>query len=322
VRYRKLGNSGVELSEIGIGGWGIGGVQMVEGRPNSYGAADDDQAVRMIHWAIDQGVNFIDTAPAYGFGHSEEVIGRATHDRRDRVVLETKVGEYYPDGKKSWSFEPAFVRQSIDESLRRLRTDYVDSFLLHLPADGGVSVEQALAAMDAAAATGKVRLVGASIYDNAMGVELMRSGRCRVVQQALSLLQPGAADALLPEAERLGVGVIVRQALFRGFLTDAVERTTVFDPTDLRSSMPRDVFAGHMDRRDELAFLWQGGRRGRVDAAIQYALGHPAVASVICGAKDQPELAESVAAADAPPLTDAELSRVARIHAGQTTRVG
>jgi aryl-alcohol dehydrogenase-like predicted oxidoreductase len=317
MRYRELGNAGLKLSEIGIGGWGIGGMQMVEGRPNSYGASDDDEAVRMIHWAIDQGVNFIDTAPAYGFGHSEEVIGRATHDRRDKVVLETKVGEHYPDGKKTWSFEPEFVRRSLDESLRRLRTDYLDSYMLHLPMDGGVSVEQALAAMDAAAATGKVKVVGASIYDNTMGIELMRSGRCQVIQQALSLLQPDAAAQLLPEAKRLGVGVIVRQALFRGFLTDAVERDTVFDATDLRSSMPHEVFARHMERRDELAFLWQDGRRRRLDAAIQYALGQPAVASVICGAISRAELAESVAAADAPALTAEELARVAEVHARQ-----
>jgi aryl-alcohol dehydrogenase-like predicted oxidoreductase len=317
VRYRELGKGGVEVSEIGIGGWGIGGVQIVEGRPNSYGAADDDEAVRMIHWAIDQGINFIDTAPAYGFGHSEEVIGRAIHDRRDRVVLETKVGEYYPGGRKSWSFEPDFVRQSLDESLRRLRTDYVDSFVLHLPADGGVDVATALDAMDAARATGKARLVGASIYDNTMGVELMRSGRCQVVQQALSLLQPAAAAELLPEAGRLGVGVVARQALFRGFLTDAVTRRTVFAPDDMRSTMSREQFDQHLDRIDELAFLWQDGRRRRIDAAIQYVLGQPAVASVICGAVNRAELADALAAADAAPLTPAEIERVARVHAGQ-----
>jgi myo-inositol catabolism protein IolS len=320
MRYRELGNTGMKVSEIGIGGWGIGGVQIVEGRPNSYGAADDDEAVRMIHWAIDQGINFIDTAPAYGFGHSEEVIGRAVHDRRDKVVLETKVGEHYPDGKKTWSFEPEFVRRSLDESLQRMRTDYVDSFVLHLPADGGVSVKQALAAMDAATATGKVRAVGASIYDNAMGIELMRSGRCQVVQQALSLLQPDAAGQLLPEAQRLGIGVIVRQALFRGFLTDGVTRGTVFDAKDMRSSMSREVFDQHMDRIDELAFLWQSGRRRRIDAAIQYALGQPAVASVICGAISQAELSESVAAADAAALTADELGRVARVHSGELAR--
>jgi aryl-alcohol dehydrogenase-like predicted oxidoreductase len=316
MRCRELGRTGVRVSEIGIGAWGIGGIQIVAGRPNSYGARDDAESVRMLHWAIDQGINFIDTAPAYGFGHSEEVIGQATHDRRDKVVIETKVGEHYPDGKQTWSFEPAFVRQALDESLRRLRTDYVDSLVLHLPMAGGVSTEQAIEAIEAVRATGKARLVGASIYDNAMGVELMRSGRCDVIQQAISLLQAGATTDLLPEAQRLGIGVIARQALFRGFLTDGVHRGTVFAKDDMRSNMARDVFESHMDRIDDLAFLWQGGRRRRIDAAIQYVLGLPAVATIIAGAVTVGELQESVDAVNAAPLSEAELGRVARVHAG------
>ncbi len=318
MKYRQLGQTGIRVSEIGIGGWGIGGIQMVEGVANSYGPADDAEAIRMIHWAIDQGINFIDTAPPYGFGHSEEVIGQATRDRRDRVIIETKAGEHYPGGKKTWSFDPAFIRQSIDESLARLQTDYIDSFILHLPMDGGVSVEEALVAIDAAQATRKVRLVGASIYDNAMGVELIKSGRVQVIQQAISLLQSGATTDLLPAAAEHGVAIVARQALFRGFLTDAVTRDTMFRREDLRSNMPREAFLRHMDRIDDLSFLWKEGRRRKIEAALQYVLSFPAVSTVICGAMSRAELSESVAAVDAAPLTDAEVARVARVHAGET----
>lgn len=100
MRYRELGRTGVKISEIGIGAWGISGVYFVEGKPNSYGAADDAEAIRMIPWALDQGINFIDTAPAYGNGHSEELVGQAVRGRRDQVILETKVGEQVIDGQK------------------------------------------------------------------------------------------------------------------------------------------------------------------------------------------------------------------------------
>src|SRR3712207_626503 len=129
MRYRKLGRTGLTVSEIGIGAWGIGGIMIVDGKPSSYGEADDAEAIRMIHWGIDQGINFIDTAPAYGFGHSEELIGKALKGRRDKVVIETKVGEHHVDGKQAWDFSPGFVRRSIDQSLRRLQTDYIDSYV-------------------------------------------------------------------------------------------------------------------------------------------------------------------------------------------------
>ena len=321
MRYRELGHTGLTVSEIGIGAWGIGGIMIVDGKPSSYGEADDAEAIRMIHWGIDQGINFIDTAPAYGFGHSEELIGRALKGRRDKVVIETKVGEHHVDGKQAWNFSPGFVRRSIDQSLRRLQTDYIDSYVLHLPMHGGVSAEQAIEAIEAARETGKVRAVGASIYHNDLGVELIRSGRCQVIQQILSLMQPDATRELLPAAVEHGVGVLARQVLYRGFLTDRVTRETVFDASDLRSEIPRATIDGYFDRIDEFAFLWEGGRRRRIGAAIQYALSQPAVASVICGAITQEELADAVAAGDATPLTDEEVARVSEIQQRQLAAV-
>ncbi|MCC6177970.1 MAG: aldo/keto reductase [Chloroflexi bacterium] len=317
MRYRTLGRTGLTVSEIGIGAWGIGGVMIVGGKPMSYGAADDAEAIRMIHWGIDRGINFIDTAPAYGFGHSEVLIGQALKGRRDKVIIETKVGEHHVDGKQAWDFSPDFVRRAIDASLGRLQTDYIDSYLLHLPMHGGVSAEQALEAIEAARATGKVRVVGASIYDNNLGLELIRSGRCDVIQQILNLMQPEATRELLPAAAEHGVGILARQALFRGFLTDRVTRETVFDANDMRSQVPRATVNGYFDRIDEFAFLWENGRRKRIEAAIQFALSQPAVGSVICGAVTQEELADAVTAGDAAPLTDEEVKRVAETQKRQ-----
>ncbi|MCC7368324.1 MAG: aldo/keto reductase [Chloroflexi bacterium] len=317
MRYRELGQTGLQVSEIGIGAWGIGGVMMIDGRPGSYGAADDAEAIRMIHWGLDQGINFIDSAPAYGFGHSEELVGQALKGRRDKVIVETKVGEHHVDGRQVWRFDPPFVREAIDQSLQRLQTDYIDSYVLHLPAAGGVSTEEALEAIETARDTGKVRFVGASIYSNAQGVELIESGRCDVIQQVVSLLQPEATQALLPAAIEHGVGIVARQVLFKGFLTDAVTRETVFAETDMRSRYPKDAVRGYFDRIDELSFLWSDGRRRRIEAAIQFALSQPAVGTVICGAVTQQELADAVAAGDAAALSDEEVARVADIQQRQ-----
>ena len=314
MRFRELGRTGLRVSEVGVGTWGIGGTMMVGGLPNSYGEANDADAIRMLHWALDQGINFVDTAPAYGFGHSEELIGQALKGRRDKVIIETKVGEHHIDGEQAWNFSPAFVRKALDESLRRLQTDYVDLYVLHLPGSGGVSVEEALEAIDTARATGKARAVGASIYDNAMGVELIRSGRCEVIQQVVNLLQPEATHALLPAAAEHGVGVVARQALYRGLLTGNVTRNTIFSDKDRRSLMSREEMEQTFDRIDRFAFLTEGGKRRLIDAAILYPLSQPAVASVLSGAITQQELAEAVAVMDAAPLSDMEIARINEIH--------
>jgi aryl-alcohol dehydrogenase-like predicted oxidoreductase len=317
VRYRELGRTGLQVSEIGIGAWGIGGIMIVNGRANSYGAADDAEGIRMIQWGLDQGINFVDVAPAYGFGHSEELVGQALKGRRDKVILETKVGEHFVDGQQLWRFDPPFVRDAIDQSLKRLQTDYIDSYVLHLPSAGGVSTEQALEAIETARASGKVRFVGASIYGNEQGVELVESGRCDVIQQMVNLLQPEAAQTFLPTAAKHGVGVVARQIIFKGLLTDAVTRDTVFAPTDLRSRYSKDDLRAIFDRIDEFSFLWADGKRRRIEAAIQYALSLPAVGTVICGALTQQELADAVAAGDAAPFTDEEIARVADIQQRQ-----
>ena len=317
MRYRELGRTGLRVSEIGIGAWGIGGVMIVNGRANSYGPADDAEGIRMIQWGLDQGINFVDVAPAYGFGHSEELVGQALKGRRDKVILETKVGEHFVDGQQLWRFDPPFVRAAIDESLTRLQTDYIDSYVLHLPSRGGVSTEQALAAIETARASGKVRFAGASIYSDQQGVELAESGRCDVIQQMVNLLEPQSAQAFLPTAAQHGVGVVARQVIYKGFLTDAVTRDTTFDPTDLRSRYSKDDLRALFDRIDEFSFLWEDDKRRRIESAIQYALSLPAVGTVICGALTQQELADAVAAGDAAPFTDEEIARVADIQQRQ-----
>src|SRR3954451_8885702 len=279
MRYRELGRTGLQVSEIGVGAWGIGGAMIVNGAPGSYGRADDAEAIQMLHWAFEQGINFVDTAPAYGFGHSEELIGQAVKGRRDKVIIETKVGEHHVNGQQAWDFSPAFVRRALDESLRRLQTDYVDLYVLHLPMGGGATVEQALEAIGTARDTGKARVVGASIYDNAMGLELIRSGQCAVIQQAINLLQPEAARELLPAAAAHGVGVVARQALYRGFLTGNVTRDVVFSSEgDRRALMSREEINATFDRIDRFAFLTAGGKRKLIDAAVHSPLSLPAVA--------------------------------------------
>ena len=137
------------------------------------------------------------------------------------------------------------------------------------------------------------------------------------IQQMVNLLQPEAAQTFLPTAAKHGVGVVARQVIFKGFLTDAVTRETVFAENDMRSRTPRETINGYFDRIDGLAFLWAGGKRRRIEAAIQYALSLPAVGTVICGAVTQQELADAVAAGDAAPLSDEEAARVAQVQQAQ-----
>ena len=142
MRYKTMKKSGQKVSEITVGTWAIGGKNSMGG---GYGEIDDDQSVEAIRAMIAGGVNLIDTAPIYGEGHSEEVVGRAVEGIRDQVLIATKYGSYIEDGKGVHCSRPDSVLRELDDSLRRLGTDYVDMYLMHWPDDLGTPIEDTMA---------------------------------------------------------------------------------------------------------------------------------------------------------------------------------
>ncbi|OLB37357.1 MAG: hypothetical protein AUI04_16650 [Candidatus Rokubacteria bacterium 13_2_20CM_2_64_8] len=176
MRYRPFGRTGLQVSVVGFGCWPMAG--------DRYGAIEDDEAVKAIHRALDRGVNCVDTAPAYGAGHSEEVVARALDKRRGEVLLVTKCGVKVPPPGQPGPLRDssrANVLREIDASLKRLRTDWVDVLLVHWP-DAGTPFEETMRALEDVVASGRARFVGVSNFTGAMITECMRTRRIDVSQ--------------------------------------------------------------------------------------------------------------------------------------------
>jgi aryl-alcohol dehydrogenase-like predicted oxidoreductase len=226
--------SGVSLpaSRVGLGTWAIGGWM--------WGGTDTWEAVRTIQSAVDQGINLIDTAPVYGFGRSEELVGQALapQGRRSRAVIATKVGIEWINGKIYRNSSPERIRYEVEQSLRRLRTDYIDLYQVHWP-DASVPIEETAQAMGKLLQEGKIRSIGVSNYNAAQISRFRAVAPIHAIQPPLNLFEREAETTVMPYARDLGLAVLAYGALCRGLLAGKVTNTTTFPADDLRSSDPK-----------------------------------------------------------------------------------
>jgi aryl-alcohol dehydrogenase-like predicted oxidoreductase len=282
MRYRTLGSTEIRVSEIGFGCMSL--------------TRDHAQNERLLHRAFELGVTFFDTADLYDQGENEQSVGRALRDRRDQVVIASKVGnQWRPDGS-GWDWNPsgAYIRQAIHATLRRLETDYLDLYQLH----GGTikdPVDETVATFEDLKAEGLIRAYGiSSIRPNTIRLWLDRS-RLGSVMTQYSLLDRRPEEEILDRLYDQNVGVIVRGAVAKGLLADK-------PPKDYLSHSPLDVAAA----RAKLDDLTQG-LYTPAQLALRYALAHPAVATVAAGASQLDQVEENTQAGSLPPLTTEQL---------------
>ena len=307
MEYRTLGRTGIRISEVGLGTWGMGG--------DRYGRADDAESRRAILRALELGVNHIDTAPIYGNGRSEEVIGKAIAGRRREVVLATKVG-MFPGGRGKFDYSDTTVMREVEHSLRRLRTDYIDIYMLHSP-DDELYRDDGLEALVQLKEQGKIRAVGFSVMSVDEGIplamRLIEQGQVDVIQQAYRLLYTLPAQELFPLAEARNVGVIARESFYFGFLTGAITRKTVFDDHDDRRLFSPAFIDAVLARVEKLRFLTNG--RTMTQAALQFVLATPGVHGVIPGAMTVAEVEDNVRASGGKRMTADEMARIMDLEA-------
>jgi aryl-alcohol dehydrogenase-like predicted oxidoreductase len=298
VQTRKLGRQGPELTVLGIGTWALGG----DGWAGSWGPQDDGVSVAAIRAALAQGATWIDTAPVYGLGHSEAVVGRAIRGIRDEVFIATKCGERFgPDGPFI-SGARAGVRADCEASLRRLGTDVIDLYQLHHP-PSDVLIEETWLAMGELADEGKVRFTGLC---NASADEIRRCSGLRPVssyQAAYSILRPGLEAEVLPLCQELGIGALPFGALGHGFLSEDFDAGRLA-PDDWRRD---ERFADEIRRGREVATRLRPVARslgltlGQLTTA--WLTGHPAVTAVPVGARSPEQAATTFAASSVDPGT-------------------
>ncbi|HEX3972037.1 MAG TPA: aldo/keto reductase [Stellaceae bacterium] len=312
MHSRPLGRSGLSVSEIGFGAWGIGGRTAGE---TSYGDTDDRRSLAALDRALDLGITFYDTAPAYGDGHSEALIGEAFARRRDRVVIATKAG--LPRFGEASDFSPAALRDSLEGSLRRLKTDYVDLFQLHNPPpDLFSAAPESYAALEDLRRAGKIRAIGVSVKSPAEALAIFTGHAVAAVQLNLNMLDVRAIETgLLEHAAAAGVAIIARTPLCFGFLSGAVTAATEFPPGDHRRAWPR----AQIERWVKGAATMQAAteapaNQSQSQAALRFCLSFPAVATVIPGILSPEEALENAAASDFGPLADVARDRIVALN--------
>jgi aryl-alcohol dehydrogenase-like predicted oxidoreductase len=302
MQYRNLGNTGITVSEIGFGGWTIGGPVEVDGVPLGWGNTSDDESLAAIRRARELGVTFFDTADIYGHGRSESLLGLVLGRRRKDVVIATKVGNVRTAGgshKKDFTRKHIFY--AIDGSLKRLRTDYVDIYQLHNPAPSELRREEIQEAMEMLQTIGKIRYWGVSISTPEEGIEIIKRGWGHTLQVLYNILNQAPAQELFPLARERGIGIVARVPLASGLLTGKYRQTSTFSKNDVRQNFltPRRL-AEAAEKIAEVKGIVGGTTRSLAEAALKFVLANDAVATTIPGARNAHQVELNVEASGTP----------------------
>lgn len=298
---REIGRSGIRASAIGLGTWAIGGWM--------WGGTDEEQAIAAIQASIDEGVTLIDTAPAYGMGRSEEIVGRAIRGRRDKVVLATKCGLIWHEQAGNFFFTQAdrpvhrhlgraSIRHEVEQSLKRLGTDRIDHYITHWQ-DPTTPIEETMRALEELKAEGKILSIGASNCSAEDLAAYLAAGPLDAIQEEYSMLRRGLETGLLPICREKGVSVLSYSSLALGLLSGKIGPEREFTGDDLRRDNPRFSVAN----RQKVAALMQAIRplaaaHGATEAqvVIAWTLAQPGITFSLCGARTPAQARENAAA--------------------------
>lgn len=308
MRHRPLGRSGIQVSPYCLGAMMFGGIAN----------ADHDECTRIIHKALDFGINFIDTADAYSEGGSEEIVGKALKGRRDNVVLATKSFLPMGDDPNRRGSSRRWITRAVEDSLRRLQTDYIDLYQVHRPAPD-TDVEETLSVLTDLMREGKVRAIGASTFPASDIVEAQwtaeRRGlaRFRTEQPPYSILNRSIEREVLPTCRRYSMGVMAWSPLAKGMLTGKYRKGQP-TPDSLRAKfMPKAMSdEGSLDAVEQLILLAESAGISLLHMALAFVVTHPALTSAIIGPRTMEHLDGYLGGAEVV-LSDEVLDRIDEI---------
>jgi aryl-alcohol dehydrogenase-like predicted oxidoreductase len=318
MELRLLGRTGVKVSKLCLGTMMFG----------AWGNPDHDDSIRIIHRALDAGINFVDTADVYAAGESEEIVGTALRGRRDDVVLATKFFMPMGEDPNRRGGSRRWIVRAVEDSLRRLGTDWIDLYQVHRP-DPDTDVEETLGALTDLVAQGKVRFIGSSSYSAGEIVEAQwtarerRLERYRTEQPPYSLLVRGIELDVLPTAQRHGMGILTYSPLSGGWLSgNWTADSSPTSPARQRLAARFDMSLPENQRKleavEQLAKVAGDAGMSLIELAIAFVVRHPAVTSAIIGPRTMEQLESQLPAAGVA-LDDALLDRIDEIVAPGVT---
>ena len=312
MKQRILGRTGIQVSELGYGAWGIGGNQWLGG--------SDDESMRALRRAMELGINFIDTALAYGDGHSEKLVGKVVREGHYRIHLASKI----PPKNRLWPAQPGIAIESVfpyeyilrctEDSLRNLRVDTLDLQQLHVWNPEWFHRDEWRRAFEELKTAGKVRAVGVSINDHQpdSALELVQSGLVDTVQVIYNIFDQGPEENLFPLAQKMNVGVLARVPFDEGSLTGTITESSEFDPKEFRAF----YFRGERKKQvvEHVAALERDLAGPLAEIALRFTISHPAVTTTIPGMRSVRNVERNVAAVDKGPL-DGPTLEILKRHA-------
>ncbi len=299
MQHRPLGRTGVSVSQFCLGTMMFG----------SWGNPDHDESIRIIHAALDAGINFIDTADVYGAGESEEIVGKALAGRRDDVVLATKFHNPMGEDLNQRGNSRRWIMRAVEDSLRRLGTDWIDVYQVHRP-DPSTDVEETLSALTDLVRQGKVRYIGSSTFPASQIVEAQVAARDRNLERFVteqppySILVRGVEADVLPTCARHGMAVMSYSPLAGGWLSGRWRKDTGQQESSRAGRLPERFDLSNpynqrkLDAVEELAQLAEQAGLTLIQLAIAFAASHPAITSPLIGPRTMEQLETQLAAAD------------------------
>ena len=312
MEYRKLGRTELQVSEIGLGTWAFNSLV--------YGRVGKSDALNTITTAIDQGINFFDTAPLYGDekndGVAETLLGDGLKGCRQEMIISSKFGRKPTDGNRA-NFCAKYARASVEESLKRLGTDYLDILFFHSPFSESEIQDDIWGELDRLKKAGSIRYVGHSIsmFDQtaSMAREWSEEGKIDVIQVVYSLLFRQSTD-LICELGETDIGIVARESLANGFLSGKIKEDTIFPPGTLNARYSREEIISRVQRVRDLSFLVRDPIESMPQAALRWVLDNLNVTSTLTGAKTSVEVIDCAKASKLPEFTVYEHDKAKLIH--------
>lgn len=323
MEKRILGRTGLEISPMGLGCWAIGGQFYMDNKIDGYGQTDDEMSIKAILAALELGINFIDTSDAYGIGHSEEIIGKAIKGKRNQLIIATKFGYLGNEATKTlqgYNLHPDYIERACDASLRRLQTDMIDLYQLHVWEIGLSEIDSVIETLERLVKKGKIRSYGWST-DLINGAKIFANHKnFSAIQHKLNVLED--SDEIVQLCEEENLASINRSPLAMGFLSGKFNKTSSLSKNDVRGAghpWTETIFKDGkpipevIEKLDSIREILTSGGRTLAQGSLAFIWAKSNVTIPIPGFKTVSQVVENAKAIDYGPLTPHQMSEISRI---------